>query len=300
VAGQPCPAWYHDQITTTGPDGKRYPTWHPAVDAVTGCRFGHEHGDDPRTSRANSAMPAFGYIGLLVGDAEPHPGFKVFVQNAGSVNEDGRTLAHDARLVFHMGTAGPKRFTTRFHSLEFDFVQVGPDAAGAGHEVHVKGMADTGGVGSLCSALADPARVKAVMVLPALCPTDSLYEFWPVVFTIGGEVQVNAAFAVFDPITLLDPADPTRLLYTADYYPQYGGQYAGCDREAYSGPVYYDNRTGPTSFRTDVYGRPDANGPLVQYVSAHHDLGVMMTTDVTQSQAKVRSNGCSPGLKAPN
>lgn len=49
-----CPAALHASYTATGPDGKVYPTWHPAqvIDPATGvlCSFGHEHGDDPATS----------------------------------------------------------------------------------------------------------------------------------------------------------------------------------------------------------------------------------------------------------
>lgn len=44
---------FHDSFSVIGPDGKRYPTWHPpvAIDPVTkaSCRFGHEHGKDPST-----------------------------------------------------------------------------------------------------------------------------------------------------------------------------------------------------------------------------------------------------------
>jgi len=44
----------HDSFSVIGPDGKRYPTWHPAIatDPATGasCRFGHEHGRDPKGS----------------------------------------------------------------------------------------------------------------------------------------------------------------------------------------------------------------------------------------------------------
>lgn len=40
----------HDRYVVAGPDGKLYPTWHPAVDTVKGCSFGHEHGRDPRGS----------------------------------------------------------------------------------------------------------------------------------------------------------------------------------------------------------------------------------------------------------
>lgn len=292
VAGQQCPTWVHDRLTTAGPDGRLYPTWHPPVDTQYGCWFGHEHGDDPRSSRANPRLPAFGYIGQLVGDNEPHNGFKVFVQNQGAVNNDGRTLAHDSRMVFHMGTGGPNRFVTRFHSLEYDFVA----RDGSGHEVHVMGMADTGGVGSIC---ASPREGKTVMVLPGLCGTTSPYEIWAVKLNVGGKTSVNASFAAFDPITIMDPANPTRLLAMGDYYPQYGAG-LGCKREAYSGPVYYSNSSGPTSFRTNAFGQLDPNGPITQYVSLHNDLGVMMTTDRTQTQAKLGSNSCVSNLRSPN
>src|SRR4051794_40576652 len=79
--GQPCPAWVHDRYVTTGPDGRLYPTWHPPIDPEFGCLFGHEHGADPRSSRADPSLPAFGYAAALMGMQEPHQGFKVFVIN---------------------------------------------------------------------------------------------------------------------------------------------------------------------------------------------------------------------------
>ncbi len=49
-----CTQAFHDTFFVVGPDGKRYPTWHPptATDPATGreCSFGHEHGRDPRSS----------------------------------------------------------------------------------------------------------------------------------------------------------------------------------------------------------------------------------------------------------
>ncbi|QXC63618.1 hypothetical protein KSP35_14015 [Aquihabitans sp. G128] len=49
-----CSAAFHRSFSVIGPDGKLYPTWHPAtaVDPTTGlmCSFGHEHGDDPGSS----------------------------------------------------------------------------------------------------------------------------------------------------------------------------------------------------------------------------------------------------------
>lgn len=50
-----CPKELHDAFFVIGPDGKRYPTWHPptTIDPATGrtCTFGHEHGRDPRGSK---------------------------------------------------------------------------------------------------------------------------------------------------------------------------------------------------------------------------------------------------------
>lgn len=49
--GDTCPAWLHDANSVVGPDGLRYPAWHPPAvrNPATGrrCRFGHEHGRDP-------------------------------------------------------------------------------------------------------------------------------------------------------------------------------------------------------------------------------------------------------------
>lgn len=45
-----CTQAVHDAYSVIGPDGKRYPTWHPPVDPKTGCSFGHEHGRDPSKS----------------------------------------------------------------------------------------------------------------------------------------------------------------------------------------------------------------------------------------------------------
>ncbi len=49
-----CTEDFHDTFFVIGPDGKKYPTWHPptATDPDTGrlCSFGHEHGRDPRGS----------------------------------------------------------------------------------------------------------------------------------------------------------------------------------------------------------------------------------------------------------
>lgn len=55
-----CTKEQHDRYFVLGPDGKKYPTWHPpaltsASGAIT-CVFGHDHGADP-------SQPGLGYDG---------------------------------------------------------------------------------------------------------------------------------------------------------------------------------------------------------------------------------------------
>jgi hypothetical protein len=48
-----CTKAEHDAFYVIGPDGLRYPTWHPPVFTRpngTTCTFGHEHGQDPRAA----------------------------------------------------------------------------------------------------------------------------------------------------------------------------------------------------------------------------------------------------------
>ncbi len=61
VAGvDTCTQAFHDTYYVIGPDGKKYPTWHPptASDPATTqtCTFGHEHGRDPRGSAQWDAL----------------------------------------------------------------------------------------------------------------------------------------------------------------------------------------------------------------------------------------------------
>ncbi|GAB0490083.1 hypothetical protein MMPV_001315 [Pyropia vietnamensis] len=85
--GSLCPQAVHDTYWVRGEDGMVYPTWHPATGSVGGvpCAFGHEHGEDPRTSDLyclSRGVP-FG----LVHTADPgprqedHVGHKVTARN---------------------------------------------------------------------------------------------------------------------------------------------------------------------------------------------------------------------------
>ncbi len=58
-----CPAKLHASYRVVGPDGKYYPSWHPAqvIDPATGrtCTFGHEHGADPASSEIFDWVSSF-------------------------------------------------------------------------------------------------------------------------------------------------------------------------------------------------------------------------------------------------
>jgi hypothetical protein len=304
-----CSAQVHDRYVATGPDGAVYRTWHPQVVPVDfaepggpTCTFAHEHGDDPSTSLADPTPPLFDYAARRHGMEEAHEGFKVFVINRGTTNDEGRTATTSTRIVAHMGTGGAKRFIERFHTLEFDLVA--PD----GHEVHVLGMADTANAGSICdrdAALATPTSVddvgRSIVVVPGVgCDADgSLYEIWQFTLNVG-RATVVASTAVFDPITVLDPNDPGQAVLTMSAYPEFGMVF-GCDREAYHGPVYWYDKNGPTTFWTDAMGaRVPAGTPgsIQQFVSAHDDIGIPMNQ--SQSQMKLHRSTCAPGLGTKN
>lgn len=137
-----CPVSLHQKYSVIGPDGKLYPTWHPAtdIDPATGesCTFGHEHGDDPATSdiydwvtdfidqdSSKSRGVPFGYVSealntysaaqsSLVTRHEDNAGHKVIVANDVSVvaaspraavkDADGKPIKCDYLIKFHQGS----------------------------------------------------------------------------------------------------------------------------------------------------------------------------------------------------
>lgn len=144
-----CPASVHERYAVIGPDGKRYPTWHPptTTDPATGrtCTFGHEHGRDPHASDVydwvaeHLANPnATAYAGIAFGLAtesldvyatanpgtrvrhEDHVGYKVDYEN------DVRLLAADGSAVgvtcdylvsVHQGSHSPDALSNNVHEL---------------------------------------------------------------------------------------------------------------------------------------------------------------------------------------
>ncbi len=312
-----CPANVHDRYVVRGPDGVLYRTWHPqtvSVDAAkpsgVKCTFAHEHGDDPAKSNIYAGPVPFDYVPHLAGMDEPHVGFKCFVQNKGLTNNEGGVALMDTYYCFHMGTGGAGRFTTQFHSLDFHV------RTATGVRMDIAGLADVGNVGTICD---DPRQSRTVMGLG--CKLDSPYEIWLDTLSIvnkGNPVATAVvSTAVFDPITVMDPADKTKLIYSWDplarsqifKFNDDRTQDRGCVREAYTGPLMWYNKGKSQTYYTDVYGNVVDGGVVKQTISSANTSdagsltqygGLILATSGSFVQFKYQESTCAPGLGLKN
>ena len=130
-----CTQGIHDAFSAIGPDGKRYPTWHPPVDPATGCTFGHEHGADPATSPlARDVGPIlFGYANEQLALVDPvhvrdedHVGHKVEVltgmrmrRRIGPDAFVDAGITCDLLMKMHQGTHSHDAFTNNVHEVHW-------------------------------------------------------------------------------------------------------------------------------------------------------------------------------------
>lgn len=128
-----CPASVHDQYFAVGPDGLRYPTWHPPTDPSTGCTFGHEHGRDPSGSDLYALIGdiPFGYAnehleegGFEAPRHEDHVGHKVewendMIMNVGGTGSTVVSIECDVLTKMHQGTHSPDAFTNNMHEVSY-------------------------------------------------------------------------------------------------------------------------------------------------------------------------------------
>jgi hypothetical protein len=140
-----CTKAQHDAYSATGPDGKRYPTWHPPT-GPNGCTFGHEHGRNPSGSALLGDISSL-YGGLLFGYAnealdqwnttmgitngmrhEDHVGHKVEWENdvtiyesttSGGANRRALAVKCDFLMKIHQGTHSKDAFTNNMHELVY-------------------------------------------------------------------------------------------------------------------------------------------------------------------------------------
>ncbi|NNM34559.1 MAG: hypothetical protein HKO53_15880 [Gemmatimonadetes bacterium] len=155
-----CSKEIHDSYSTIGPDGRLYPTWHPANDPATGCSFGHEHGRDPRGSDlyelvgdipfalANEAMES--WDGAMPRH-EDHFGHKVEWENDINLNVGEGAgaiidITCDVMTKLHQGTHSKDAFTNNLHEVVYHI------RCNDGTRVHATLMAAIGTAGELESS----------------------------------------------------------------------------------------------------------------------------------------------------
>ncbi len=89
-------------------DGETVGTWHPQIDPVYWCSFGHEHGTDPRVI-PGAPFVGYQYLADKVPQDEPDMGFKetIFRTTGGSY----------VRFIDHVSTASVRRVCARHHTV---------------------------------------------------------------------------------------------------------------------------------------------------------------------------------------
>lgn len=136
-----CSKELHDSFWTFGPDNRVYPTWHPPVYEFangTRCTFGHEHGQDQRTSnlfRTVGAIP-FGYVNEQLSPNDPafqrnedHFGHKValfnnildIIPNPNGPGEIQGTMRCDILFKLHQGTHSADALRNNTHERVLNY-----------------------------------------------------------------------------------------------------------------------------------------------------------------------------------
>jgi len=173
-----CSKEVHDRYTVVGPDGLLYPAWHPPVDPLTGCSFGHEHGRDPRGSRLHQAVGdiPFGYANSQLDIWDPlgvrhedHVGHKIEWENDVPLRFGGAGAAAlearcDVLTKLHQGTHSADAFTNNLHEL------VHHVSCTDGTRMHVTMMAAIGNPGEFVSSCDRDRHVHAGVPTPLNSP----------------------------------------------------------------------------------------------------------------------------------
>lgn len=175
-AGDTCPISVHQQYSTVGRDGKLYPTWHPPVDPVTGCTFGHEHGRDPHGSDLFSEIGdlPLGYANEQLDTFDPtgrrhedHFGHKYEWENDIQMNvaNGGGVLSVRCDILYklHQGTHSKDAFTNNLHEVQYYA------KCNDGSEIRMIMMAAIGTAGEF-TRTCDGARIRVGTASPANSP----------------------------------------------------------------------------------------------------------------------------------
>ena len=175
--GDTCTVEQHNRYYAVGPDGLRYPTWHPPTDP-SGCSFGHEHGRDPRGSDLFSdvgPMP-FGHANQQLEIFDPanprnedHVGHKVEWENDIHLDfGDGKggiiEVTCDVLAKLHQGTHSKDAFTNNLHELIYHI------RCSDRTEMHITLMTAIGTPGEFVVSCASDQRVVVGPATPRNSP----------------------------------------------------------------------------------------------------------------------------------
>jgi len=258
----------HASHVTVGPNWKLFATWHRPSQTVAGlitCHFGHEHGDDPRTSTVNASMPPFDYVNSLAGRSEAHAGFKVFV-----VNDNGR--GGSFRIVVHQGSSSHNAFTENRHEMFVDYRNAD------GRELRVMLLGHFGPSGKFKAGCGDTRVVHVATATNDITEGERVipdeecfaegrlpYELWGAsnsIRTRDGRIlaTVKPYFAVLDPNRFYSATSPDGV-GRSDVQAVTGRNprgpdslYKGTRREILENIFRVSNKGGPTTVWTDVDG----------------------------------------------
>jgi len=181
-----CSKEVHDRYSVVGPDGLLYPTWHPPVDPVTGCHFGHEHGRDPRGSALYPAVGPipFGYANQQLDIYDPgtrrhedHVGHKIEWENGVRMDVQGAagalvTVHCDVLTKLHQGTHSRDAFTNNVHEIVYHL------RCTDGSRMHITMLTAIGTPGEM-EASCDRRRIPVGPATPVNSPDGGGHRFIP-------------------------------------------------------------------------------------------------------------------------
>ena len=159
MANATCPSWLHNAYTAVGPDGNLYRAWHPQIDPIYWCYFGHEHGSDPSLVGYDAKLNFTATYNKL--QAEQHQGFKGF-----AIRDEEQDLGWYINV--HATTSDIARVCAQFHTVVVAVTDLSSGELLA--ELSYKG--DFGGV----VANRKDKRDNVPLITPALCPEQKVSD----------------------------------------------------------------------------------------------------------------------------
>jgi hypothetical protein len=198
-----CSSADHDRYMVTGPDGKLYRTWHPAIDPEKGCSYDHDHGQDPRGSALYAAIGdiPFGVADEALSEWEPghdiqedHRGHKIAWANDVPLEQvvNGQREQIGVRCDFlvklHQWSAGPS--PSSLHELAYHV------KCDDGTEIHATTLVPSGNP-AVTLASVDQAHLafydpRFRMTRPAPCPASRSNGDRAYGVECGGEANFGA------------------------------------------------------------------------------------------------------------